>query len=286
MSQFSWGEWMGMASFMLQAGVQTLANGMILRLDILMVGLLMGPWYAGMYGIILFMTSTLEIASKAISQISAPIIAENWINGKTEEIGRIYSKSALILTAISCLLFSLLYFNFPYIFSLMPNTNYDASWLTVMVVLSIARIIDLCFSLNGVLLSYSKYNKINIGMLLCSGILYFILIVNLIPKMGMLGAAVSYLTVIILLNLSKYIFIKVKIGLDPVGWGLLQIFGITALTFLINFLLPPFQFILAGIIAHTALVLMVYMPLLIYFNPSPDITDTIKGLWNKTMRKG
>ena len=34
-------------SFLLQSGIQTLANGLILRLDILMVGLVLGSYQAG-----------------------------------------------------------------------------------------------------------------------------------------------------------------------------------------------------------------------------------------------
>ena len=58
------------------------------------------------------------------------------------------------------------------------------------------RIVDLGFSLNGVILTYSRLMKANIILLILSGILYFILLVNLLPHWGMAGAAIAYLTII------------------------------------------------------------------------------------------
>lgn len=265
-------------SFMLQSGVQTLANGILLRLDVLMVGLIMGPYQAGIYGIILFMTSTLEIASKAISQISAPIISQKWAEGDLIEISKIYSKSAVVLTVISCLLFVLLYFNFPYIFSLMPKTEFQNEWVQVMTMLCIARIVDLGFSLNGVILTYSNLIRYNIAFLILCGVLYFILLVNLLPTMGMFGAALSYFVVILLFNLLKHILIKIKWKLDPISIDLIKVLMIAALTFLSALLLPSWANPWVAMTVNTLVITSVYGLGLFILKPSEDIDTLFKNV--------
>lgn len=264
-------------SFLVQSGIQTLANGLILRLDILMVGLVLGSYQAGIYGIILFMTSTLEIASKAISQISAPIIAQKWSEGNIAEIEKIYAKSAVVLTVISCFLFLLLYYNFPYIFEIMPNTEYDSDWRLVMVILSIARIIDLGFSLNGVILTYSRLMKANIVLLILSGILYFILLVNLLPLWGMAGAAISYLAIILFFNIAKHVLIKIVWKLDPISFNLFKVILITAISFGINWVLPPFRNPFVGVILNSLFIGISYLGLLLLTKPSDDIEQLLKN---------
>ncbi len=265
-------------SFLLQSGIQTLANGLILRLDILMVGLVLGSYQAGIYGIILFMTSTLEIASKAISQISAPIIAQKWSEGNIAEIEKIYAKSAVVLTVISCFLFLMLYYNFPYIFEIMPNTEYHPDWRWVMVILCVARIVDLGFSLNGVILTYSRLMKANIILLILSGILYFILLVNLLPHWGMAGAAIAYLTIILFFNLAKHVLIKIVWKLDPINYNLVKVIFITAICFAINWLLPPFGNPFVGVILNSLCIGISYLGLILIIRPSDDIEQLLKNI--------
>ena len=260
-----------LTGFMLQSGLQTLANGILLRLDVLMVGLILGPFEAGIYGIILFMTSTLEIASKAISQISAPIISQKWTEGNLAEIGKIYSKSAVVLTVISCLLFVLLYFNFPHIFKLMPKTEFRQDWIQVMTVLCLARIVDLGFSLNGVILTYSNLIRYNIGFLIFSGILYFILLVNLLPEMGMLGAAISYFVVILFFNLAKHILIKIRWQLDPLNFNLLKVVSIAVVAFLAAWLLPQLNNPWMAMAVNSTVIVSIYFLGLFLLKPSEDI---------------
>lgn len=271
-------------SFLTQSGVQTLANGLILRLDILLVGLILGAYQAGIYGIILFMTSTLEIASKAISQISAPIISQKWAEGNLQEIGKIYGKSAVVLTVISCLLFLLLYYNFPYIFQIMPKTEYNTDWKWVMVVLSFARIIDLGFSLNGVILTYSKLMKYNIAFLILSGVLYFILLINLLPEMGMLGAAYSYLMVVVFFNLCKHILIKWKWNLDPINVNLWKVILMGIVVFMISSFIPQIGNPWLGITIYSLVITTCYLTLLIVLKPSEDIDSTLKNTKARLMK--
>ncbi|HMS97760.1 MAG TPA: lipopolysaccharide biosynthesis protein [Saprospiraceae bacterium] len=267
-----------LTGFMLQSGLQTLANGILLRLDVLMVGLILGPFEAGIYGIILFMTSTLEIASKAISQISAPIISQKWAEDNLAEIGKIYSKSAVVLTVISCLLFVLLYFNFPHIFKLMPKTEFNQDWILVMTVLCLARIVDLGFSLNGVILTYSNLIRYNIGFLIFSGILYFILLVNLLPEMGMLGAAISYLVVILFFNLAKHILIKLRWKLDPINFNLLKVVAIAGVTFLAAWFLPQSNNPWLAMMVNSIVILFLYILGLFVLKPSEDIELMIHNI--------
>ena len=147
-----------------------------------------------------------------------------------------------------------------------------------MTVLCLARIVDLGFSLNGVILTYSNLIRYNIGFLILSGMIYFILLVNLLPEMGMLGAAISYFVVIMFFNLAKHILIKVRWQLDPLNFNLLKVVAIAVVTFLTTWFLPQLNNPWIAMAINSTVIVSIYFLGLLFLKPSEDIELMIHNI--------
>ena len=147
-----------------------------------------------------------------------------------------------------------------------------------MTVLCLARIVDLGFSLNGVILTYSNLIRYNIGFLILSGMIYFILLVNLLPKMGMLGAAISYFVVIMFFNLAKHILIKLRWQLDPLNFNLLKVVAIAVVTFLTTWFLPQLNNPWLAMAVNSTVIVSIYFFGLLLLKPSEDIELMIHNI--------
>ena len=78
-----------------------------------------------------------------------------------------------------------------------------------------SKLIIMVFGYSSELISLSKYYKFNVLTILILAIIGIILNIILIPVFGLTGAAAASLTSIIIFNIIKYIFIKIKFGISP-----------------------------------------------------------------------
>ncbi len=156
----------------------------------------------------------MEIPAKALNQISSPVISTSWTNGNHENIQDVYQKSSVYGLIGGLFLFLLLYFIWPDIIQLMSGKNkFDLhTVLMVFSFLSIARIIDLVTGVNSIIISYSNDYKFHMYFLLVLGGLNFILNFLLLPKYGIMGAAIATAISYVIFNLIKYIFVQVRFG--------------------------------------------------------------------------
>ena len=81
-----------MANFAVYSGLSSVGSVLSLRLDIIMLGLLLDMDRTGIYGIAAFMANVIEIPTKAIWQIAAPIISQAFKSNDMDEIREIYKK--------------------------------------------------------------------------------------------------------------------------------------------------------------------------------------------------
>ena len=106
----------------------------------------------------------------------------------------------------------------------------------------------------------------------------FILLVNLLPEMGMLGAAISYLVVILFFNLAKHILIKLRWKLDPINFNLLKVVAIAGVTFLAAWFLPQSNNPWLAMMVNSIVILFLYILGLFVLKPSEDIELMIHNI--------
>ena len=246
------------------------------RIDILMVASLINFKNTGIYTIALTIASVINTPNNAIGNIASPLIAQAWKDNDLDQIQDIYQKSSINLLAFGFLIFALVYFSLDDLFSIMPNGEVYKAGKSVVIILALAKLIDMATSVNSHIILFSTYFKYNTYFLIFLSVLNVIFNYVLIPIFLIKGAAIATLLSVSLFNLIKLIFIKWKFKLNPFTLNTLKLIAILGIIFIIFSFFPIFSNPFVNIILKSICISLVYSSCLMYFNAAPEITEMVK----------
>jgi len=180
--------------------------------------------------------------------------------------------------------------NIDEIFSLLPTKFQGGKW--VVFYIAIAQLFSMANGINGTIIVNSKYYKYD---LYTNVVLVFVTIITnylLIPEssplssygiVGINGAAFATAFSVLLFNLIRLILIKVKMNMHPFSLQTIKtIVLLFAMFFALNFL-PNSSYAFADIIWKSIVVVILFIPAVMYFNLSEDITAIVKELKAKLL---
>ena len=177
------------------------------------------------YAVAVYIGSVIEIPGRAMAQIVQPLTAKALNENKCHEVLSLYQKTSINLIVISGFILILVNANIHSLYQLLPHQYAGGVWVVLMI--SIAKFYHMFLGNCGSIISNSKYYKIllpyGIAMALSAvGLNYF-----LIDVIGINGAALATLLVVLVFNSIKLGFVKSKFNMHPVtkktGWALLLI---------------------------------------------------------------
>jgi O-antigen/teichoic acid export membrane protein len=221
--------------FMLLAGI---GSNVITKVDAFMISSMIGLSSTGIYTISFFMTSVIEIPSRATLQISSPFVSESLENNDIPRLKDLYVRYSANQAIIGGLLLVMLWANINSIFEIMPNGDLYAAGKYVVLFIGLGKLIDVTTGINNLILIYSKYHRYLILFVLILGIITVGGNYLLIPALGITGAAIASLSAYFIINTTVILFIYRKLGIQPFTFRTLKIFFIIILAFLVNYLLP------------------------------------------------
>ncbi|HAI76706.1 MAG TPA: hypothetical protein DCM08_10705 [Microscillaceae bacterium] len=274
-------EMMRYAFFILLGGISAL---LILRIDTLMIGAILGTADTGIYSIAFFMGTVIEIPRRSFAQISTPIIAKAWKDNDMAQLADLYRRSCINLSLIGSFLFLGIYCNLDNIFALIPKTEIYRQGMGVVVWVALARWVDMSAGLNSEIILQSKYYQINIY--LSAGLALLMVFANLllIPWAGINGAALGTLLSISLWNLSKVGYLWYRFGLQPFTlanlWAIVLTAGLAGGVGLI----APMGSIWFDMAVRSVLIGILFPLLAWRLRLSPDITDWANYLGERVKR--
>lgn len=257
-------------------GIFTVLSGssfvMIQNLDTLMLSVLtkQSLSFVGLYGTFFAIAVVISLPAKALSRTSLQIIAQSWVTNDLPKIAKIYYKTSVVQMLIGCLLFVGLVINRPFILMLLHKPEY-AGYFNVFVIVGVAFLVDMTGGLNGYIMNVSKYYRLTTVFIVSAVVLCVISNVILIPRIGMMGAALSYLITMFTLNFAYWLFITVKFGLQPFGKAHLQIIALFAVCMLVGLYLPTLENIYADMIYRSLAIGIIYVLSSYFLNISEDI---------------
>lgn len=217
----------------------TSASGLfVIAVDSFMVTGMLGLKEVGIYSIAFYMGQIIEMPKRAVVQIIAPFLSKAWFNKDFETIGNLYRQSSINLMILGGLFFLLVWLNLGDFYNLMPNGDKFKDGVGVVFFIGLARFLDMSAGANFEIIANSKYY---INNLIIFGILFVVTILGnylLIPIYGITGAALATLISLVIYNFVGFVFIKLKMNLQPFSKQSLYTFLIV-LAFLIG--VPFFQ---------------------------------------------
>ncbi|SCW87387.1 polysaccharide biosynthesis C-terminal domain-containing protein [Mucilaginibacter sp. NFR10] len=270
----------------LSYGIFTVLSGssfvMIQNLDTLMLSMLTKESfsYVGIYGTFFAIAVVISLPAKALSRTSLQIIAQSWVTNDLAKIGKIYYKTSVVQMLIGCLLFIGLVINRSFIIMLLHKPEY-ANYFNVFIIVGVAFLVDMTGGLNGYIMNVSKYYKLT-TVFIVSGVVFCVLSnLVLIPMLGMMGAALSYLITMFVLNFAYWLFVKIKFNLQPLAMAHVYILLIFTVCLLIGLYLPSLKNLFADMIYRSVIVGMVYVFLAYILKISEDINIVFDRILKK-----
>jgi len=183
------------------------------------------------------------------------------------------------LLLVAGLIYLLVNVNIHELYRILPDKYSGGTWVVLMI--STAKLYHMFLGNNGAIISNSKYYRILLPYSVLSALSVVILNVILINKIGINGAALATLSVVLVFNSLKIWFVRYKFGIlpfTPKTLPLLLTLGVLLAGF--YFWEFPFHPIINILLKSTVLgVLYLLISLKFHF------TDESIGIWRKLSNK-
>ncbi|MBX2943693.1 MAG: polysaccharide biosynthesis C-terminal domain-containing protein [Cyclobacteriaceae bacterium] len=162
------------------------------------------------------------------------------------------------------------------IHALMPRGEiYDAGKY-VVIIIGLGKLLDMMFGPSSEIIVLSKYYAFNIILILLLAASIVIANNILIPEYGINGAAIGSALALILFNVLKYIFIYIKLKMQPLSWATIKVLAIVGIAVGCNYLIPQMEFIFVDLVVRSVAITLVYTSLVFISKASPDGNQVFK----------
>jgi O-antigen/teichoic acid export membrane protein len=223
--------------------LNSMSNIAALQIDAIMINMYLDDAAVGVYVITFYFGTLVFIPSKALNKIAPSLIAKAFEEDDPQTVKDIYYRSCQNLFLIGALVFLGLLVNLDNVFNIIPS-SYEEGRL-VIVLIGLANLIKMAGGTNDSLITYSKYFKVTTLFLSVFTMLIIVFNFIFIPLFGIIGAAFATLLSILVHNLTKFIFIRIKFGYNPYNYQYLFVLMISAGIYAILLIIPdPENFVL------------------------------------------
>ncbi|RQO75588.1 hypothetical protein DBR43_09635 [Pedobacter sp. KBW06] len=224
----------------------------------------------------------ITIPRNAVASISDPLLAASWKANNLAHVHQIYQKSALNLFIIGSLLFLAVWVNIDAIFMIIPNSDIYSLGKFVVLMVGINSVFDMATGLNSEILRNSSLYRYDLVIYITRFMLLMAANLIFIPLYSYNGAAFSLLISGVLYNLSKFYFIKQKLGIQPFSYSTLKVLLLGLAAYGIVLLIPnlndSFWGIILGICIKSLAILTIYGIGVLFFDISQDISKAVRSV--------
>lgn len=251
-------------------------NFIILQIDQLMLTNQLGLTSNGIYTTAFFIAVVIEFPRRSLSQISVPIVSKSFEENDLKAIDKLYKQVSINQMVVGSLLLLGILVNLRSIFDLIPNNEKFIAGFNVVYIIGIAKLAEMAFSLNGEIIVLSKFYRYNVFF---SVVLAFVTIVSnwfFIKWYGLDGAAIATALSLILFNLVKLIFLKMKLDLWPLSIKNFYVLALAVATYFLVGAIPE-QTLLLDLLIRSVLTTVLFMAPILFLKISPEINGVIEN---------
>lgn len=231
------------------------------------------------YGVAVYIATVIIVPSRAMHQITYPLTAELLNKGDFFELETLYKKTSLTLFIASGILFVLIILNLEDLYQLLPKSYRNSFYIVFLI--GLTKVLDSLLGNNNSILYNSKYYKSILIFGVGLAVLTIVLNLIFIPKFGLEGAALASFISILIFNMVKLIFVKLKFGFLPTTGATFKVLAtlllIGALFYALNFPFHP----IANIAVKSILILAMYLGILYRF----EISEDVSGMLSKWLKR-
>lgn len=271
-----------LVKFGLFSYMNTVGGVAVITLDTTMIASIIGLSGAGVYSIIIFLTSALTVPYKSLLRISTPFIPAYWKERKMREMEQLYKNVSGVGLVISCIVFSLVWINRNELFSLLEPEYLEGIW--VFFFLMIGRMVDMYAGMNAIILMTSKKYKMDMLFTFILLLLVFFLNYWLIPIYGIAGAAVSTMIALVAYNVLRLWYVWYCYKMHPFQLNHLWVFLLFLATVGSIELLPANSNIYINMVLQTAAFGIFFVIPLVYFKLEPQLNAYLNKIFGRRLK--
>jgi O-antigen/teichoic acid export membrane protein len=243
----------------------------------------------GVYTTTLLLISAVLFPYRSVIRVSSPLVSKQWKERNKVGMLDLYQKSSSIGLLLGVLGFLIVWLPIKEIFSFIPG--YEGG-IWVFFFLMIGRIVDMYYGLNGVILSTSKKYKSDLLFTLLLIVCVYGFNLYLIPKYGIVGAAISTGLVYVLYNILRGLYISKVYDLKPFQFAqaklILAFVLFIILYYLLSYVSNDFSFIgstLLRIITKEILLFIGFIVPIYWLNLEPESVNFVKKFLTRRFKK-
>lgn len=253
------------------------AGAILLDIDKVMIPAKKAIEYTAYYSVGVYIGSVIEAPGRAMSQILQPLTSKALNEKNMGEVEKLYKRSSINLLLVSGLIFLLINLNIIELYKMLPEKYAGGVWVVLMI--SIAKLYIMMLGSNGAIISNSKYYKILLPYGIVMALSVYFLNVWLIDEIGINGAALSTLIVILFFNTLKIWYVKKKFKMLPTTPKtillLLVLAGIYGAFYYVHFSFHP----IVNILLKSFLIIGVYLFVVVQLKISEEINQLFSRMF-------
>ncbi len=257
------------------------ATILTMKFDSVMVASMIGLKQTAIYTIAIFIVTVIETPRKSLSQVIGPLISSSFANNDLITIGNIYKKTSINQVLIGGGIFTLIWLNIDYLFLLMPQGEFYSSGKPVILILGLAKMVDMISSCNTPIISLSKIYKFNLYtflfLLICTIVTNYLLI----PIYGIVGAALATLISITIFNIIQSLIVYHRLKLSPFHKKIILPTLLFGVLMSLSYFQTPFTNPYMGIIITSFFITTLYLCLVLFTNTAEDLRELFLQIVSK-----
>jgi O-antigen/teichoic acid export membrane protein len=268
------------AVYTILLAVASLASIGIRNLDTMLIGSFISLDAVAIYSIAFTIGAIIETPVNALGKIADSKISNALVTDNQEELRNIYYKSTKYMTLIGGFLFLFICVNIKDGLMLLPP-KYHGSEIVVYIV-GISSFINMATGVNTSLIYYSKNYVIGTVMLILMIAISLILNFILIPRIGIVGAALGTSVALLTYNVLKFLLIYRKFNFQPFGYYLVKMIFVVSVLFFVGLLLNFSDNYLLKIILRSLILFPLFIGLFVVLKVDSEFIGEIKSFkWRK-----
>lgn len=258
-------------SFSLFSSLNSLSAVMAFRIDGIMVATMLSMGANGIYMMMVYLTTIIDIPRRAIYKIASPIISQAWSVKDYEKLEYLYKSTSINLMIPGVFLSICIFIGLPLLDQISVGEPIFYEWRYVFMFMAFAKVIDMSLSVNTQLIDYSSWYRYNLLFLVILAISNIFLNYFAVRAYGLIGAAAATALSYFLFNLLKLLFIWFTMKMSPFSAASLKLVFVTALLVGVMYFLPSFGHVWIDTIIKLAFFTSLYISTVWYFKLSPEL---------------
>lgn len=228
---------------------------------------------AFVFTIATYLVTLMDVPLRGMTGITASVIAQAWKDRNIQRLDSVYRKTTISLMVAGLGIWALLLLNMHNAVKYFGSTY--AILPEIIIIIGLAKIIDLGTGMNAQILLSSKYWKVDFFTNMAFVILAIPLNVFFVKKFNLIGAAYANLIAIFIFNFTRFLFIWKFFKLQPYTINNLKAIVAAVACFFLVYFLPGFDNLFVDTAIRSIIFIAIYLTAILVLNVSEDITGLL-----------